>query len=604
MKTIRVYFLTATVTAVMVCFANGVHGQQDGDSTPGPENAAAPEPVVAVSDAEAEIAEQLFQAGRKLFFQGRHQESIEKLKNATKTNPVRTGYKLLLAKAYQAVDQDAEATVVLEEVIKADADHVEAGVLLAELLDARKKPQRVIAILEPLLKLKHTYELYHLLGEACYQQEDFRAARRNFEEAVKLNPRNHSDHYQLGNIYLSQKRFARAARAYQTARGLGFSSGVFHFKLASVYFNLHNYLGRVSTAQVLGGQAGEVSGDIYLIDAVPGAQDTFHVAGTQSAIYHVAMAQKLGIDVFQIRFLEANIWLSTHYFDKADAIYASLEKNVKKADAGLFWSQWAQTALGQDDFENHIGRLRKAIEIAPEIYEVTLSDALKNVARRYQQLGDNAKYVSFLKQAVDGNPLSARLHVQLGDAYWSLNNRENAIAQYRLVLELEPGFADRVRLQNRIRGDSDSLPAATVASRPGASRPGLAGIAAVRPEDFTCLFSGDPAKPEFTMKYKGSSLFFCCESCRKEFSGNLAMHSAKANHQLYRTGQAKVKTCPVSGRPLKSKFNVTVAGVSVPLCCGGCKASVNEEKDEDKRIEMVFGNVVFAQNFVIQPAPR
>jgi len=599
MKFIRIHVLTVTVTAVMFCCVNGIHGQQDNKPPASSENADANKPVEVISDEEAEIAEKLFQAGRKLFFQGRHGESIKKLKNAAETNPVRTGYRLLLAKAYRAVGQDAEATVVLEEVIKADADHVEAGVLLAELLDARKKPQRVIALLEPLLKLKHTYELYHLLGEAFYQQEDFGAARRNFEEAVKLNPRNHSDHYQLGNIYLSQKRFARAARAYQTARSLGFSSGVFHFKLASVYFNLHNYLGRVSTAQVLGGQPGGISGDIYLIDEVPGAQDTFHVAGTQSAIYHVAMAQKLGIDVFQIRFLEANIWLSTHYFDKADLIYASLEKDVTKEDAGLFWSQWAQTALGQDDFENHIGRLKKAIEIAPEIYSVTLSDALKNVARRYQQLGDNAKYVSFLKQAVDGNPLSARLHVRLGDAYWSLNDRENAIAQYRLVLELEPEFADRVRLQNRIRGDSDSTPVTAVAMRPG-----LLGVAAVRPENFTCLFSGDPARQEFTMKYKGSSLFFCCESCRKEFSANLAEHSAKANHQLYRTGQAKVKTCPVSGRPIKSKFNVTVAGVSVPLCCSGCRKSVNEEKDEDARMEMVFGNVVFAQNFVIQPASR
>jgi tetratricopeptide (TPR) repeat protein len=597
MKKIHACLPVAVVTAAMTCFTIGVQGQEDGDSTVGQTSPASTESVAAVSEAEAAIAEELFQAGRKLFFQGRHQDAIEKLKNAAKTNPARTGYKLLLAKAHRAVEQDAEATVVLEQVIKADADHVEAGVLLAELLDARKKPQRVIAILEPLLKLKHTYELYHLLGEAYYQQESFSAARRNFEAAVKLNPRNRTDHYQLGNIYLSQKRFARAARSYQTARSLGFSSGVFHFKLASVYFNLHNYLGRVSTAQVIGGRPGDVSGDIYIIGAVPGAQDTFHVAGTQSAIYHVAMAQELGIDVFQIRFLEANIWLSTHHFDKADTIYASLEKKVSKEDAGLFWSQWAQTALGQDDFENHISRLKQAIEIAPEIYKVTLSDALKNVARRYQQLGDNGKYVEFLKQAVEGNPLSARLHAGLGDAHWSLNDRENAIAEYKLVLELEPGFADRIRLQNRIRGDSTPVPVASAAPRPGFS-----GIAAVRAENFTCLFSGDPARKEFTMKYKGSSVFFCCDSCRKEFSGNLAKYSAQANHQLYKTGQAKVKTCPVSGRPLKSQFNVTVAGVSVPLCCGGCKETVSEEKDADKRIEMIFGNVVFSQHFVIQPA--
>lgn len=56
------------------------------------------------------------------------------------------------------------ATKVLEEIIKANADHIEAGVQLAELLDPKKKPEWVIAIVEPLLRLKHTYDLYHLLG--------------------------------------------------------------------------------------------------------------------------------------------------------------------------------------------------------------------------------------------------------------------------------------------------------------------------------------------------------------------------------------------------------------------------------------------------------
>lgn len=613
MKITRHLLLPVTLTGLILCLAIAVRAQQDDKpeatevadpaaTEDGDPVAAEATPAVNVSDAEAKIAEQLFQDGRKLFFQGKHLESIEKLKKAAETNPSRTGYKLLLAKAHRAVKQDAAATAVLEEVIKANADHVEAGIQLAELLDPKKKPERVIAIVEPLLRLKHTYDLYHLLGEAYYQQEDFAAARKNFEEAVKLNPRNRTDHYQLGNIYLSQKRFAKAARSYQTARDLGFSSGVFHFKLASVYFNLHNYLGRISTSTVLGGKAGEVSGDLYLIDEVSGQKDTFHVAEPNSAVYHVAMARKLGIDVFEIQFLEANVWLSAHYFDKADAIYASLEEKVAKEDSALFWSQWAQTALGQDDFENYIGRLKKAIEIAPDIYKATLSDALTNVARRYQQRGDDKNHIAFLKQAVDENPLSARLHVTLGDSYWSLNDRENAIAQYKLVLELEPGFADKVRLQNRIRGADD--PASTATTATVATQPGLSGVTSVKPEDFTCLFSGDPAKDEFTMKYKGGSVFFCCKSCREDFSSNLAMHSAKANHQLFKTGQAQVKTCPVSGRPLNPKFKSTVAGVSVTLCCGGCKSKVDKEKDEEKKVELVFNNIVFSKHYAIGPAER
>ena len=602
MKTTQRIFLPATLLALVTCLAVGVRAQQDDAKPAEGEGVPAPKPDVTVSEAEEKIAEQLFQDGRKLFFQGKHLESIEKLKKAAETNPARTGYKLLLAKAHRTVKQDAAATAVLEEIIKANADHVEAGVQLAELLDPKKKPERVIAIVEPLLRLKHTYDLYHLLGEAYYQQESFNDARKNIELAVKLNPRNHSDHYQLGNIYLSQKRFAKAARSYQTARDLGFSSGVFHFKLASVYFNLHNYLGRISTATVLGGKSGEVSGDLYLIDAVSGKKDTFHVAGPRSAVYHVAMAQKLGIDVFEIQFLEANVWLSAHYFDKADAIYGSLEEKVAKEDSALFWSQWAQTALGQDDFENYIGRLKKAIEIAPEIYKATLSDALTNVAKRYQQQGNSKNHIAFLKQAVNENPLSARLHVTLGDSFWSLNDRDNAIAQYKLVLELEPGFADKVRLQNRIQGAGDPVPTTTATA--STNPVGLSGVASIPPKDVTCLFSGDPAKTEFTMKYKGGNVYFCCKSCREEFSSGLAMHSAKANHQLFKTGQAKVKTCPVSGRKLNSKFSAEVAGVTVPLCCGGCRSKVNKEKDVEKKVELVFNNIIFSKHYAISATPR
>ena len=102
----------------------------------------------AVSDAEAKVAEEIFQDGRKLFFKGEFLEAIKKLKDATETNPSKTSYKLLLAKAHRAVKQDAEATKVFEDIIKTNPEHVEAGIELAELLSPQKEPNRVIAILE------------------------------------------------------------------------------------------------------------------------------------------------------------------------------------------------------------------------------------------------------------------------------------------------------------------------------------------------------------------------------------------------------------------------------------------------------------------------
>lgn len=341
-----------------------------------PEPTDKPAKKPSVSDAEAKIAEQFFQDGRKLFFQSKHNDAIAKLKKAVETNPAKTSYKLLLAKSHRAVKQDAQAIKVFEQIIKSNPDHVDAGIELAELLSPQKEPDRVIAILEPLLKFKHSYSMYHMLAEARYQNEELNEARQYYEEAIKLNPRNRDDHYQLGNIYLAQKRFAKAGKAYETAGTLGYSSGVFHFKLASVYFNLRNYVGKAKTAKVVGGKAGQISNDFYLIDPVPGKKDSFYVASPRSAVFQIAKAQQLGVDIFDIQFLEANVWLTAHHYEKADAIYKSLVEKVSKEDAGLFWSQWSQTALGLDDYDNYLARLQKAIDAQPDVYNATMSDAL------------------------------------------------------------------------------------------------------------------------------------------------------------------------------------------------------------------------------------
>lgn len=409
-------------------------------------------PPQTVSDAEAKVALAAFEEGRTLFFQGEYAEAVTKLKQATKADPGKTSYQMMLAKAHRYAKQDAEAIAQFEAILKADPSHVEAAIELAELVDPTKETDRVIAVLQPLLKYKHDYPLYHLLAEAFYEKEDFDQARKYYAEAIKLNNQNGNDHYQLGNIYLAQQRFAKAAQSYEKAGELGLSSGVYHFKLASVYYNLHNHLGKPGAAQVIGGEIDDIKGEFYLLDKVLGEKDRFYVCPPRSAIYQIAKAKLAGVDIFDIHFLEANVWLSARRYSRADAIYASLEEKVAEEDAGLFWYSWAQAALGETKYQQYLDRLDKAIEAEPDIYKATRPEALVTVAQRYQQAGDSAKHVEYLRQAVQASPLAAELHLQLGDAHWIANEKKAAIEQYKLVLELEAQHPDRVRLLNRIRG--------------------------------------------------------------------------------------------------------------------------------------------------------
>jgi Tfp pilus assembly protein PilF len=87
------------------------------------------------------------------------------------------------------------------------------------------------------------------------------------------------------------------------------------------------------------------------------------------------------------------------------------------------------------------------------VYKPTLADAYVTVANRYHQQGDTEKYLQYLAKAVQTNPLSASLHLSLGEAYWQAGQRDAAKRQYKLVLELEPDHPQRVLLLNRVRGD-------------------------------------------------------------------------------------------------------------------------------------------------------
>ncbi|MEX2140623.1 MAG: tetratricopeptide repeat protein, partial [Pirellulales bacterium] len=128
-----------------------------------PEATAADAPAEATKPAnKSQTAQELFEAGRKLFFQGDYKGAVEKLASAAAADPAKTSYKLLLSKAHRLSGASDKATAVLEAILKTNPDHVEAGVELAELLSPQKQPDRVIAVLEPLLKYKHDYPLYHL----------------------------------------------------------------------------------------------------------------------------------------------------------------------------------------------------------------------------------------------------------------------------------------------------------------------------------------------------------------------------------------------------------------------------------------------------------
>ena len=99
-------------------------------------------------------------------------------------------------------------------------------------------------------------------------------------------------------------------------------------------------------------------------------------------------------------------------------------------------------------------------------------------------------------------------------------------------------------------------------------------------------------------KYKGAKVYVCCNGCKGKLEADGSKFAAKANHQLVLTGQAKQNKCPIAGRPINKKMVVTVGGVDVGLCCGGCKAKASKAAG-DAQVTLLFSDAAFEKGFAI-----
>lgn len=448
----------AVIGLALVAWSEAVRADSHAGAADSPPAAAeadpdAPEakPEEAGPEPEKPGAEDLFKRGRDELFKGEYKQAIELLAKAVEADKTKTSYRLHLARAYRYAQKPDQAAKHLEEILKASPDHVEAGQDLGEIYTAAKRWKDVVGVLEPLLKYRHDYPTYHMLAEAQYNLEETEKARKSYEEAVKLNPQSAADHYQLGNIYLGGKFFALAAESYQSALRLGLDSPVLRYKLGSAYFNLRNYFGQIAVQTIRSGEPGTISGAWYLIEPVPGRKDTFRCAPEASAVYQVAKALADGIeDRPDVHVLQASIYLNARRYARAYEMFTKIAPTVADEDKALFHYYDAQAAFGTGRYDRYIELLKEAIKLDPESYQATLVDAYSKVADQHNQAGRLQKYIEFLASAVAESPQTASLHLRLGDAYEETQQHDQAVAQWQMVLDLEPEHPQRMKLLNQI----------------------------------------------------------------------------------------------------------------------------------------------------------
>ena len=113
-------------------------------------------------------------------------------------------------------------------------------------------------------------------------------------------------------------------------------------------------------------------------------------------------------------------------------------------------------------------------------------------------------------------------------------------------------------------------------------------MAAVKLDGVKCPVSGKDVKEEHAVDFGGGKVYLCCGGCPDAFKKDTAKFTAKGNHQLLATGQAKQAKCPLSGGDLNKDTEVTIHGAKVQFCCNNCKGKAEKAKG-DEQVNLVFG---------------
>ncbi len=110
-----------------------------------------------------------------------------------------------------------------------------------DLFMARKMFREAIDVFRQGLSQPNAFVLYNKIGIAYHHMLDFKAAKKNYEQSLKRNPKYAEAQNNLGALYYAQKNYRRAIREYQKALKLNPNSATVWSNLGTAYYARKNY---------------------------------------------------------------------------------------------------------------------------------------------------------------------------------------------------------------------------------------------------------------------------------------------------------------------------------------------------------------------------
>ena len=359
--------------------------------------------------------------------EGRFAQAYQLLRQAAQLDPDDAAVLLQLGGTFLVVGAYGEDRETALRILAKEPADEKALRLLA---DAVRTPEEIDEARRRIETLRQTREdraEYHVVsGMLHLRQQDSPAAKSEFEEALRLDPKSGAAQFALGQIFWMRNQLEEAGRFLGAAAELA--------PLRSAW--------RLRYADFLRQTGAVGAGDKYLAevvakapDYIPARTELMNIACrakrdrdcadisdailARDPVNYAALTARADLKLSEGKVLDALV-----EFDRLRALYSRLPEVHYRA---------ALAELASGNTEAALRSLAQALKLAPDYDDAILLRDDVNISK-----GDLTSAIGSLTAVIKQRPQQISAHLLLADAYLKQKNNDQALAVYRQMLKIFP----------------------------------------------------------------------------------------------------------------------------------------------------------------------